>query len=1046
MRLPVLTRYLAAFGFFAGGAVLLAVPPAGFEDSLVAAVPSPTAIAFTPDGRLLTTTQVGTLRVIENDVLRTASALDLSASICTNSERGLLGVAVDPAFATNHYIYLYYTFNKSGVCEKNTARSPVNRVSRFTLSNTSVADRASELVLIDNIPSPNGNHNGGDLHFGPDGYLYVSTGDGGCDYAGDSGCAGSNDASRDQHVLGGKLLRITRSGGIPSGNPFVGSGTARCNVTGRTSAGQKCQETFAWGFRNPFRFAFDPEPGSNRLFVNDVGQDTWEEVNQIVAGADYGWNLREGRCANASTTNCGAPPAGMTNPIYAYGHGSGCASITGGAFVPSGVWPATYQGAYIFGDYVCGSLFTLLKGTDGSYARSSFDAGLGANSAVSLIFGPYAGTLALYYTTYANGGQVRRVAYTGNRTPTAGATASPLQGSVPLTVRFDASSSSDPDGDPLTYDWNFDDGSAHAFTAVASHSFGAAGQYDAVVKVTDPHGASATKTVRVSAGNTPPVPKITSPSTSTRFTVGQTITLTGSAVDAEEGTLPASALSWTVILHHNTHTHPFLPATSGNGVTFMAPAPEDLAGATTSYLEIRLTATDSQGGTATITQRLDAARVSLTFATDPAGLSLGLNETTVVAPQTITSWAGYVIRITAVTQVDPNGQRWLFAGWSDGGAATHSVTSPTAARTYTARYVAAARLAPTADTFVRGGTSAAVNYGTQSGIEVKKSAMVDNMRDGYLKFDLRNVSSIGIARLRLFGALRDARNSNVPTAVHSVASSTWTETGLIWNNRPAGSTAALDTTVVANAVPSWHEWDVTSYLRTEKAAGRSTVSLLLRNTVTSSPATVFNAREASSNDPELVIAPETSGTADDIVLRAGDATTIVGLWRRLADTSAAGGFRLSQADAGAPKRETPLASPSNYVDLPFTAEAGQPYRLWIRGRADRDSYANDSAFVQFTNSVDQSGQPSARVGTTSAVTFVLESCNGCGVAGWGWEDNGYGAGVLGPLIYFATSGPQTLRIQTREDGLSIDQIVLSPSTYLSAAPGAAKNDTTIVPR
>jgi hypothetical protein len=312
--------------------------------------------------------------------------------------------------------------------------------------------------------------------------------------------------------------------------------------------------------------------------------------------------------------------------------------------------------------------------------------------------------------------------------------------------------------------------------------------------------------------------------------------------------------------------------------------------------------------------------------------------------------------------VDANGQGWLFAGWSDGGAATHSVTSPVAARTYTARYVAAARLAPTADAFVRGGTSAAVNYGTQSGIDVKRSAMADNMREGYLKFDLHNVSSIGIARLRLFGALQDTRNTNVPTAVYSVASSTWAETGLTWNNRPSGTSPALDTAIVANAVPSWHEWDVTSYLRAEKAAGRSTVSLVLRNTVTSSPATVFNAREASSNDPELFVASETSGSevAGDIVLRAGDATTIAGLWRRLADTSAAGGLRLSQPDAGAPKRDTPLASPSNDVNIPFTAEAGQPYRLWIRGRAERDSYANDSAFVQFTNSVDQAGQPIAR--------------------------------------------------------------------------------------
>ena len=1027
------------------GASLLAVPPTGFEDSIVAAVGSPTALAFTPDGRLLITTQTGTVRVIENDVLRSGSALNLSSSICTNSERGVLGVAVDPAFSSNHFIYVYYTFNKFGVCEKNTANSPVNRVSRFTLSDASVVDRASELVLIDGIPSPNGNHNGGDVQFGPDGYLYVSAGDGGCDYLANSGCAGQNDASRDQNVLSGKLMRVTRDGAIPPGNPFVGTGTARCNVTGRTTAGLKCQETYAWGFRNPFRFAFDREPGANRLFVNDVGQDTWEEVNQIVAGADYGWNTREGRCANGSTTNCGNAPAGMTDPIYAYGHGSGCASITGGAFVPAGVWPSTYTGAYIFGDYVCGSLFTISKATDGTYVRSSFDTGLGSNSAVAMTFGPFGGTQALYYTTYANGGQVRRIAYTGNRTPIARAAASPTQGALPLAVRFDASASSDPDGDTLTYDWDFGDGSAHATAAVVTHSYVASGQYDAVVKVTDTRGASATASVHVSAGNTPPVPRITSPTTTTQFAVGQTVTLTGSATDAEDGTLPASALTWTVILHHNTHTHPFLPATSGNGITFVAPAPENLAATATSYLEIQLTATDAQGGSTTMTQRFDARPVSLTMATDPAGLSIGVNETTVVAPKTVTSWVGYVLQLSAATQVDNNGQAWIFAGWSDGGAATHNLTSPATGATYTARYVPAARIAPTADAFVRGGIYAGVNYGTRSSLEVKRSASSDNSREGYLTFDLSGATSIGMARLRLYGALADTRNSNVSTAVHGVSNTTWTESGLKWSNRPAAG-AAIDTAVIANATPGWHEWDITAYLRAEKAAGRSIVSLLLRNPVSSSPPAIFNAREAAANAPELFIAAETSAAPVDIVLRAGDARTIAGLWTLVADATAAGGSRLSQADAGAPKRTAALAAPQDYVDVPFTAEAGVGYRLWIRGRAARDSYSNDSAFVQFSTSVDDKGQAMARIGSTAAVSYVLESCSGCGVAGWGWEDNGYGTGVLGPLIYFATSGPQTLRIQTREDGLSIDQIVLSPGTYLTSAPGAAKNDNTIVPR
>ena len=186
---------------------------------------------------------------------------------------------------------MYYTFNRAGTC--------VNRVSRFVLSASNVA--SNEFILIDNIPSTAGNHNAGDVQFGKDGYLYVSVGDGGCDYAG-GGCAGANDASRDQNSLVGKILRITRDGGIPPDNPFLGSGTADCRSTGGTTAGFKCRETFAWGLRNPFRIGFDPNAAGTRFFINDVGQDTWEEIDLAQAGADYGWNVREGHCATGSTT------------------------------------------------------------------------------------------------------------------------------------------------------------------------------------------------------------------------------------------------------------------------------------------------------------------------------------------------------------------------------------------------------------------------------------------------------------------------------------------------------------------------------------------------------------------------------------------------------------------------------------------------------------------------------------------------------------------------------------------------------------------------
>jgi glucose/arabinose dehydrogenase len=372
--------------------------PAGFQDRLVTSVSQPTGLAFTPNRRLLITNQPGFLRVYKNGSLVTA--LDISGKVCSNSERGLLSVAVDPSFASNRYIYVYYTFKKFGACPTSSATDPVNRVSRFTLPDSNVIDPASEKVLINNIPSPNGNHNGGDLHFGPGGALYVSVGDGGTGGA----------PARQLNSLNGKILRIFKGGAIPSDNPFLGPDSVRCNVTGRADPGKQCREIYAYGLRNPFRFAFDPNTGAPRFFINDTGQNTWEEIDLGKSGADYGWNVREGHCATGSTTNCGPPPAGMTNPIFDYQHGS-CNAITGGAFVPNGIWPAQYNGAYLYADLICGQIFSLKSAGGGGFTSSAFGTGLG--SPVTLIFGPHLTTKALYYTTYSSGGQVRRVAFTG---------------------------------------------------------------------------------------------------------------------------------------------------------------------------------------------------------------------------------------------------------------------------------------------------------------------------------------------------------------------------------------------------------------------------------------------------------------------------------------------------------------------------------------------------------------------------------------------------------------------------------------------------------
>ncbi len=398
--------------------------PPGFGDALVATVGAPTALAFTPDGRLLVATQGGALRVVSGGALLPTAALSLGTAVCANGERGLLGVALDPSFTTNHFVYLYYTFNKNAAgCPTSNATSPVERISRFTMDvpTLNVINPATELVLLDGVLNFAGNHNGGQVRIGPDGYLYAGIGDGGCDYAGDSGCAGANDASRDRNILNGKIVRIARDGSVPPTNPFLGAGTARCN-TGPSAPGTICQETYAWGFRNPFRFNF--RPGDGALFVNDVGQGAWEEVDLVQPGSDYGWPCREGAHTALATGKCSPAPPNMIDPVYEYPHGtipgtttSGCGSITGGAWVPAGAWPAAYDGTYLYADFNCGAIPRLTSIPAAS--ASDFATGLGASTVVDLLFGPSPTGTSLYYTTYSSSGQVRRIDYAVTLPPAA---------------------------------------------------------------------------------------------------------------------------------------------------------------------------------------------------------------------------------------------------------------------------------------------------------------------------------------------------------------------------------------------------------------------------------------------------------------------------------------------------------------------------------------------------------------------------------------------------------------------------------------------------
>ena len=192
----------------------------------------------------------------------------------------------------------------------------------------------------------------------------------------------------------------------------------------------------------------------------------------------------------------------------------------------------------------------------------------------------------------------------------------------------------------------------------------------------------------------------------------------------------------------------------------------------------------------------------------------------------------------------------------------------------------------------------------------------------------------------------------------------------------------------------------------------------------------------------LAMGATAHANSNDIVLYASKAPVRAGTWAVKADSTAAGGFLIENPNLGAPKLLVPLAKPKNFFEVEFPAYAGQPYHLWIRARSLNNSFNNDSVYVQFSDSVTQAGSAIDRIGTTSAQAVVLQACTGAPEMGWGWTDNGWCS--LGKPMYFQYTGNHTLRVQVREDGLSIDQIVLSPQTYLSAAPGARVTDSTLL--
>jgi PKD repeat protein len=501
-------------------------------------------------------------------------------------------------------------------------------------------------------------------------------------------------------LLDGAVLRV---------DPATGNGVAGNPMYNPQNPSSNASRIIGYGLRNPFRFTF--RPGTSELWVGDVGWNTWEEVNRMTSptptnAVNFGWPCWEGAGHMASydganLTICENLYAAGTaiGPYYAYNHsasvvpGDTCPTSQGSvisaiSFYPGGAYPGSYNGALFFGDHSRNCIWAMLPGGNGLPNSGNIQPFVVDPSShpVDLAADPLSGDL--FYADFDDG-EIHRVTWIGGNTPPqAVASANPTSGPAPLNVQFTGSGSSDPDGDAITYAWDLDGDGAYDDSTLANPSFTytTAGTNQARLRITDARGASSVSTpitITVGGGNTPPTPVIDTPSPSLTWAVGDTINFSGHATDTQDGTLPASALTWELIIHHCTtgcHTHLQETRTGVASGSFNAPDHDY-----PSYLEIRLTARDSGGLTATASVNIQPRTANLTFQTSPTALQLTAGSTTARAPFTITAIVNGQVTVIAPDQ-RYHGKNYVFVSWSDGGARSHGITVPATNATYTATY------------------------------------------------------------------------------------------------------------------------------------------------------------------------------------------------------------------------------------------------------------------------------------------------------------------------------------------------------------------------
>jgi len=673
--------------------------PNGFgEEQYANGLTNPTAMAFAPDPcppsgtpvhRLFVCEQSGRVRVFRNGVLQPNAFLNVTAD--TRGERGLDGICFDPNFATNRYVYVYYT-----IYQANTSLPTHNRLSRFTAdpANPDVALAGSEtpIMEMDDLSTTAFIHNGSGLHFGPDGKFYVSVGEN-----------GTSSNSQSLNTVLGKILRINPVPENPDGtNPdstFPTDNPFYTTTTGKNRA------IYALGVRNPFTFNF--QPGTGRMFIDDVGAATWEEINEGVRGGNYGWPTYEGPVE--------PPVAGFTNPIFAYQHNPGftphgCA-ITGGAFYnppprcsgdPPYGFPNSYIGQYFFLDLCSGWIYTMDPtqidpASPYGFHRVSLFASDIHGFPTYLIVGP---DRNLYYISRVDGA-VYQIPYPASLAPTIGTQPADVLVGQGWPATFTVAASGVP---PLHYQWQR--GTTNIPGAPDSPTYTlfnpiVATDNQATFRciVRNSYGTATSQSGRLTVlTKQPPVCTISSPPPNTYYEAGDTISFAGSAVDGhdiitgdpQDGVLGPNAFTWQILFEHhsfshpNHHTHPFFPPTSG------------IAGGTVTlnfgetepdvWYRIFFTATDSYGLSTTIFRDVFPAHAQLSLSTTPVPLKVKLDGSPKNTPWSFWGVINMMRNIGVDTPQVLNGLTYDFYSWSDGGARFHNIATPATATSYVANF------------------------------------------------------------------------------------------------------------------------------------------------------------------------------------------------------------------------------------------------------------------------------------------------------------------------------------------------------------------------